>query len=128
MERHSCITCFNVYGCFDSKELLKELNIDCLLCEEKKLKNGVLSLKIGFNKVYDFNVNNMIRVTLKDLLCKVDLLKKLKDKYKLEYCLEIVPSIVKDCDIPKQILSLEEDIIEFLSKTKTIHDVDYYVY
>ena len=128
MKEHSCRTYFAIYGDFDSGLIIKMLNLNQINCEEKINGLGEKSLKIGINDVYDNNVNNMIRVTLKDLYYKVDVLIDLKEKYDLEYYLEVVPSIIRNSEKVKQILSLEEDVIEFLYKTKTIHDLDYYIY
>ena len=101
-------------------------------CESLKLtKNEVdyssekMRLIIGRNERFNINVNEMLRVTLKDLLGKEELLFALKEKYGLTYYLERVPSLSVSEVNP--ILSLEEYIIRFLYLTKTIDDLDYYV-
>ena len=83
-------------------------------------------MEIGRNEVYDVDINKMVRISLKDLLGKEDILLMLKNKYNLEYYLERVPCIYPDSIHP--ILSLDADILEFLYKSKTIDDLDYYIF
>lgn len=120
----SCLTYFRVE--FSEGFCVKDF------CESLKLtKNEVdyssekKRLIIGRNERFNINVNEMLRVTLKDLLGKEELLFTLKEKYGLTYYLERVPSLSVSEVNP--ILSLEEDIIRFLYLTKTIDDLDYYV-
>lgn len=120
----SCLTYFRVE--FNENFCVKDF------CESLKLtKNEVdyssekMCLIIGRNERFNINVNEMLRVTLKDLLGKEELLFALKEKYGLTYYLERVPSLSVSEVNP--ILSLEEDIIRFLYLTKTIDDLDYYV-
>ena len=56
----------------------------------------------------------MIRRTIKELLGREELLLSIQQKYCAEIYLEVVPWIVANSDEPRQILSLEEDIIKFL--------------
>ena len=69
----------------------------------------------------------MIRQTIKGLIGKEDKIKELKEKYNVSVVLEIVPYIDYDSDEPHQILSLDQDIIDFLSKSTIEMDLDYYV-
>ena len=85
------------------------------------------TLDIGRNEVFDIDVNEMLRVTLKNLFGKEKQLLALKERYGLTYYLERVPTLEVDSDEPNQILSLAPDIIEFLYKTQTIDDLDYYI-
>ncbi|MBQ8397215.1 MAG: hypothetical protein IJX53_03325 [Clostridia bacterium] len=85
-------------------------------------------IDIGYNDHYLQNINEMIRITIRDLLPIVDLLIDLKSIHALEYCLEVVPEIASESDDIKPNLSLEPDIIAFLHQTGTIYDLDYYVY
>ncbi len=82
---------------------------------------------IGFNNKYNIDVNKMIRQTIKGLIGKEDKIKELKEKYNVSVVLEIVPYIDYDSDEPHQILSLDQDIIDFLSKSTIEMDLDYYV-
>lgn len=69
----------------------------------------------------------MIRKTLKELFGKEDILLELKARYELEYFLERVPLISLDNDKQFPNLSLDEDIVEFMYKTRTIDDLDYFI-
>ena len=82
---------------------------------------------LGFNENYNVDVNEMLRVTLKDLFGKEEQIKKLKKEFSLSAILEIVPVIASNSNEPNQYLSLERDIIEFLYKSETDIDLDYYV-
>lgn len=83
--------------------------------------------EIGRNEVYCVYVSDMCRVTLNDLFGKEELIVDLKKKYDLSTMLEIIPYIVADSEEPNQCLSLDDDIIEFLYKTGTSMDLDYYI-
>ena len=51
----------------------------------------------------------------------------MKEKYNLEYYLERVLYLKKKTGLVHPILGLDNDIVEFLYKTKTIDDLDYYI-
>ena len=124
--RNTCLTYFLVVHDenFDLKDFCDLLDLDY---DYYLQFNTVDFLEIGRNEIYNVNINEMIRITLQDLFGKVDMLNKLKEKYNLTYYLERVPSLVESSDEPTPILSLESDIIEFLYKTNTIDDLDYYI-
>ena len=120
-----CLTYFRVLydEKFDMIDFCKCLGIDY---EYYKNFGTDVSMEIGRNEIYDVDINKMVRITLKDLFGKEDVLVMLKEKYNLEYYLERVLGIY--CDGVHPILSLDADIIEFLYKSKTIDDLDYYIY
>lgn len=122
-----CLTYFRVMfnEDFDLKYFCEQLSLDY-----EYLKNYATdcSLEIGRNEIFNININEMVRVSLKDLFGKEDILIKLKEKYNLLYYLERVPELHSDTTLVNPILSLESDIVEFLYKTKTIDDLDYYIY
>ena len=70
----------------------------------------------------------MLRVTLMYLFDKVEELNGISKLYDVKYYLVVVPELYSDNEDVHQILSLDSDIIEFLYLTKTIYDLDYYVY
>ena len=82
---------------------------------------------LGYNEDYNVDVNEMLRVTLKDLLGKEQAIATLQQRFSVTTVLTIVPSIVADSAEPHQILSLNKDILDFLSKSGTAMDLDYYV-
>ena len=147
-EKHSCKTYLAV--CFDidiqkNAELLRERR-DCHYClpEEIGIFNkreveeyivGELGITpewnrhhfvIGYNENYNIDVNEMIRVTLKDLFGKEDKINELCKNFGVTVVLEIVPYIITESDVPSQILSLDRDIIEFLYQSGVEMDLDYY--
>ncbi len=86
-----------------------------------------VTLHIGECYDFDIDINVMLRKTLKNLFGKEEILVELKREYALEYYLERVPTLVAGSDMPNQLLSLDLDIIEFMYKTGTHDDLDYFV-
>lgn len=122
-----CLTYFRVDFAknFDLKVFAEQLN----LSYETLLENGTdQSLMIGYNEVFNIDCNEMIRETLKDLWGKEAILVELKEKYQLKYYLERVPHLFANKQTPNLNLSLDADIIEFLYKSETIDDLDYFVF
>lgn len=146
MEKHECRTYFSLNFDFDIKKnagLLKKRR-DCEpeetgILNKKEAEGAVIKdfgiipewkrhrFVLGFNENYNVDVNEMLRVTLKDLFGKEEQIKKLKKEFSLSAILEIVPVIASNSNEPNQYLSLERDIIEFLYKSETDIDLDYYV-
>ncbi|MGN0805740.1 MAG: hypothetical protein ACI4MC_01770, partial [Candidatus Coproplasma sp.] len=91
-------------------------------------RRDVNGLVAGFNDSFDIDVNVMIRETLKGFFGREQFLLNLQNKYSAEIWLEVVPQIAADSEQPRQMLSIDEDIIEFLYKAKVRYDLDYYVY
>lgn len=113
---------------FDLEEFKLKLNLYNFVIEEygKKVCENKFVIKIGHCNKFNLDINIMIRDSIKELIGKEEILLELKNKYNLEYYLERVVYLknIKDGVFP--ILSLDNDIIEFLYKTKTIDDLDYY--
>jgi hypothetical protein len=122
-----CLTYFRVMydENFDMKDFCERLSLDY---EYLKNYGTDCSLEIGRNEIFNININEMLRETLKDLFSKEEILLELKEKYNLEYYLERVPELHSDTTLVNPVLSLDHDIIEFLYKTKTIDDLDYFIY
>ena len=122
---HKCLTYFLIYSkrMIDMKIIVEALG----LSEDVISKMTEQSLEIGRCDKYDVNINNMIRTTIKSLVGKKDILLALKEKYNLEFYLSKVVMLDVKSNIPNPILSLEGDVIEFLYKTNTIDDIDYYL-
>lgn len=81
--------------------------------------------RIGLNDNYDVDVNVMLRETLKDFLGKEDVLKKFQSVENVSVSLEIFATIIKDSEEPNQYLSIDDDIIEFLSKADIKLNLNY---
>lgn len=146
METHTCKTYLALYYDFDrdlNAKLIKEkgeyqpeeIGITTKVEVENYLKDNfnchitwkLHHFVLELNSNYEVYVSDMIRITLKPFINKIDKLLKLKTKYNLTSCLVIVPTIVKGSDEPYQCLSLDDDIVEFLYKSKTKLDLDYYI-
>lgn len=82
---------------------------------------------IGMNTEYRTDVNIMIRKTIGELVGKEEALKKIAKEAGLKFYLVIVPEIAALSDVVSPILSLEDDIIEFLYKSGVKMDLDYYI-
>lgn len=122
---HKCLTYFLIYSkrMIDMRIIVEALGLN----EDVISKMTEQSLEIGRCDKYDVNINNMIRTTIKSLVGKEDILLALKEKYNLEFYLSKVVMLDVKSNIPNPILSLEGDVIEFLYKTNTIDDIDYYL-
>ena len=127
MYQRDCLTYFRVMydiSNFDPYDFCASLDIPYEVYE----KFGTdCCIEIGRNERFNLDINVMIRETLRDLFGKEEILKILKEKYNLEYFLERVPTIIKDSTESNQILSLDNDIIEFLYRTQTKDDLDYFI-
>lgn len=123
---HKCRTYFNITS---------ENKIDVsLICNELAIEENEISLckhlnsiNIGCNTEYHVDINQMLRKTLFNLFGKEAILKKLKSEFNFTYYLERVVELDSCSDEPTPILSLDKDIIEFLYKTETTDDLDYYI-
>lgn len=110
---------------FSLKEFCNQLNFDISYIE----KWGTdCTIEIGRNEMFNIDINVMIRQSIKDLIGKEDVLLELKNKYNLTYFIVRVPLIISASDNPMQKLSLDDDIIEFMYKTKTSDDLDYHIH
>ena len=120
-----CLTYFLVKydDNFDMKDFCEKLNLDYEYCSRFGTE---CTLEIGRNELFDSNINVMVRKSIKDLIGKENILLELKEKYNLEYFIERVPIIKKE-NKPYLKLSLEDDIIEFMYKSKTSDDLDYFI-
>ena len=85
------------------------------------------TLEIGRNELYEDDINDMLRFTLKDLFGKEEQLVMLKEKYRLEYSLERVP-VLDPNRTDNQRLSLADDILAFMHRTGTHDDLDYFIW
>ena len=75
---------------------------------------------------YDVYVEKQMMKTIQELIPKIEILRKIKELYEVEFTLEIVPSIYVNNINP--CLAPSREVIEFCYKTKTEIDIDLYVY
>lgn len=111
---------------FCSKLSLKDSDV-VLADFSKKIDSNKGKIKIGYCNRYNHDLNVMVRETLNGLVGKESLLVELKESYDLEFYLERVVYIDKKDDSVKPLLSLDNDIVEFLYNTEAIDDLDYYI-
>ena len=123
----SCYTYFAVIykdDNFNLEEFVKNLNLKDYTI---KVFSDRKKIEIGYNDKFNIDINFMLRETLKELFGKETYLLEMKEKYNLEYYLERVLYLEKKAGLVHPILGLDNDIVEFLYKTKTVDDLDYYI-
>ena len=119
---NKCTTCL----CFIFNPTIKDKVVEFFNAITNDINVINNMIESGKNQEYNVNINNMIRRTISDYLGHEEEIKKFLKDNKLEGFLEIVPEIHQS-DI-KPVLSLEDDIIEFLYKSGIRMDLDYYIY
>ncbi|MGN1372503.1 MAG: hypothetical protein ACI4VK_00475 [Candidatus Coproplasma sp.] len=90
----------------------------------KREKNSVVA---GVCDSYDIDVNAMLKQSLASFVGREQTLLDIQQKYSAEIWLVVVPQIVADSDKPRQLLSPDEWVIEFLYKAGVKYDLDYYI-
>lgn len=106
---------------FSFEDFCNELGLDLKETQESGTEDHIF---IGFHYDYVEDVNIMVRNSLKTLFGKEEILVKLKEKYNLTYKLQRVPTLFVNRRIN---VSLDRDIIEFLYKSQTIDNLDYFI-
>lgn len=82
-------------------------------------------LEYGRCEKYDVEVENMMRATIAPLLDKAELLEEIREKYKVEFWLSVVPTV--HVGEPSPTLAPPLDVIDFCHATRTEIDIDLYV-
>ena len=129
---NTCYTYFTIVGKFDPDEISAILNLQ----PEKSQKIGDLrrdgteydfaAWEIGKNQDYDPIVTKQMEKTISVLQDKIPQLNEIREKYAVEFFLEVVPEIYAGGINPCLAPSL--DVIDFCHATRTQIDVDMYVY
>ena len=127
----SCYTYFMIRGNFDPDSITELLG----LVPEKswrigdKRKNGTVydfaMWQYGTCDVYDVYVENQMLKTITPLLSKISALKEIKQRYYVEFTLEVVPTIKSSEGVPCVAPSME--VMQFCCDTATKIDIDLYV-
>lgn len=127
----SCYTYFMIRGNFDPDSITESLG----LVPEKswriddKRKNGTVydfaMWQYGTCDAYDVYVENQMLKTITPLLSKISALKEIKQRYDVEFTLEVVPTIKSFEGIPCVAPSME--VMQFCCDTATKIDIDLYV-
>ena len=127
----SCYTYFLIRGNFDPDSITELLG----LVPEKswrigdKRKNGTVydfaMWQYGTCDSYDVYVENQMLKTITPFLSKISALKEIKQKYDVEFTLEVVPTIKSSEGVPCVAPSME--VMQFCCDTATKIDIDLYV-
>ena len=127
----SCYTYFMIRGNFDPDSITELLG----LVPEKswrigdKRKNGTVydfaMWQFGTCDAYDVYVENQMLKTITPLLSKISTLKEIKQRYDVEFTLEVVPTIKSSEGVPCVAPSME--VMQFCCETATKIDIDMYV-
>ena len=130
--RNRCYTYFRIAGDFDPDEVSKLLN----LTPENTWKIGDLRRdgtkydfalwEIGRCSEYDFETGNQMRKTISPLQDKMLLLNQIREENDVVLVLEIVPTIYAGDPSPS--LAPPLDVIDFCHATRTVIDIDLYVF
>ena len=131
-KNNTCYTYFKIVGDFNPNTITKILN----LTPSRHWSIGDLRKngssydfalwEYGRCSEYDVLVENQMMKTINDLIPKVKDLKEIRQKYDVEYTIQIVPSVY--VGEPTPCLSPNRKIIEFCYVTETELDIDLYVY
>ena len=109
---------------FDLADFCERLGLDYEMTERFSTED---SMDLGRCEEFDPDINVSVRKTLDCFFGKEDILVELSEKYSLKYYLERVPIASSEEGYPYQRWSLDDDIIEFMYKTKTHDDLDYHI-
>lgn len=130
-------TYFKIVGDFEPGKVTALLNIIPVKQWKKGDIRHKLKDKVG---VYDFSmwetglvetvneycVDKQMTETIAELKTKIDVLKKIKERYDVKFFLEVVPKFYSLRDKP--CLSPGREVMEFCYLTETEIDYDYYFY
>ncbi len=86
---------------------------------------GFACWNYGRCEEYDVETENQMMKTIADLIPKINILNQIKEKFNVEFYLEVVPEIYSKNASP--CLGANLDIIDFCHKTRTLIDIDLYV-
>ncbi len=127
-----CYTYFRMVGNFNPDTVSEML---CLVPEKSHKigdirKNGTkydfAAWQYGYCEDYDIYVTNQMQKTISHLLSKTDILKEIRQKYDVNFYLEVVPEIV--CGETMPCLAPSLDVMKFCCDTQTEIDIDLYAY
>ena len=130
-KENSCYTYFSIRGDFDPDVVtsMLELNPYKSWKSTDKRSNGT---QFGFAcwdygrcEEYDIETENQMMKTIANLIPKINILNQIKEKFDVEFYLEVVPKIYSKNASP--CLGVNLDIIDFCHRTRTLIDVDLYV-
>lgn len=126
-----CFTYFRMVGIFDPDTISQMLELEPE--DSSKIGDiGITGIKFesadwnyGYCYDYDVDVDEQMRKTIAPLMSKIDILKKIKKSYDVDFYLEVVPTVVYGESTPCLAPSLE--VMKFCCDTQTKLDIDLYV-
>lgn len=122
---HSCRTYLRLCVGGDHDNKSTEQMLDAFTKDWRRLRDG--EYEIANNEIYDVDINNMIRKTVRAFIGREKEVKQLLKRLGAQLYLEVVPHIYADSERPKPILSLNADNVAFLYKSGILFDLDYYI-
>lgn len=132
-EQNSCYTYFKITGNFDPDDITAKLGLypsrQWHIGDLRKNGRSAYDFALweyGRCNDYDVIVENQMMQTINDLIPKIQELKEIKQKYDVNFTLEVVPSIFVDNINP--CLAPNRTVIEFCYHTETNMDIDLYVF
>lgn len=131
-KQNSCRTYFKITGDFDPDAVTNILGLSPSKQWHKGdlRKNGTTYdfalWEYGRCDKYDVFVENQMMQTIRDLIPKTQNLNEIKQKYDVEFTLEVVPSVYTGEATP--CLAPNRQVMEFCCITETDIDIDLYVF
>lgn len=128
--KNSCYTYFKIVGQFNTDDISDILG---LTPEEKwdigdERKNGsefdFANWSIGYCNDYDIDTEVQMEKTISKLMDKKEELKQIREKYDVEFYLEVVPTLCVEESTPALAPSMA--VIDFCYETRTQIDIDLY--
>ncbi len=128
--RTNCKTYFTITGNFNPDEITKILGLEPYefwKIGDKRPDGSTFDFarwSFGRCNEYDVFVDNQVMRTIAPLLCKVDLLRDIREKMDVRFFIVIVAEVYRGDTTPALPGSLE--IIDFCHATRTELDIDLY--
>ena len=113
---------------FDRCENPDVLCIETVYVTDKRTNGtqyGYSCWDYGKCEEYDIETEKQMSKTISDLVPKIDILNQIKNKFNVEFYIQIVPVVYSKNSAP--CLGPNLDIIDFCYKTRTLIDIDLYV-
>lgn len=129
--KNECYTYFRIVGQFDTKEIsnILGLNPERMWDIGDTRPNGstyeFACWVIGYCRDYNVDLEIQMQKTIEPLLDKKNELRKIREKYDVEFYLEVVPTLYVNESTPA--LAPSMNIIDFCYETRTKIDIDLYL-
>lgn len=129
--KNSCYTYFRIVGKFNTDDITDILKItpegkwDIGDIRKNGCKYDWANWSIGYCKDYNIETEVQMHKTISQLINKKEELKKIREKFDVEFYLEIVPTLCIDETTPCLAPSME--VVDFCYETRTQIDIDLYL-